>query len=176
MIRQDELIEVGHIVKPHGINGELSVTLDEPDVDLSELKCIVLDIDGLFVPFFVESVRSRGAASVLVTIDGISDEKQAAPLGGKTVWALRDDLDFDDDAESDGFYAEDFIGYSLTDVEKGEIGLINAINDVTDNVLFIVDRPDGSEVFVPVAEEFFREIDTENKRILMELPTGLLEL
>ncbi len=176
MIRKEELFEIGSFNKPHGISGEISVNLDEPDIDLGELKCIVTEIDGIFVPFFIDSVRRRGNNSVLIKIDGVADEKEANAFSRKTVYALRSDLDIPEPDFSDGLYAEDMVGFTLSDVEKGEIGLIVAINDTTDNVLFIVERTDGEEVFVPVAEELIAGIDVDRKTVVMNLPEGLLEL
>lgn len=176
MIRKEELFQIGSFNKPHGINGEISVILDEPDIDLGELKCIVTEVDGIFVPFFIDAIRQRGNNSLLVKIDGVADEKDAARFSRRAVYALRSDLDIPEPDLSEGLYAEDMVGFKLSDVEKGEIGLITAINDTTDNVLFIVERPDGEDIFVPVAEELFAGVDVEQKTVIMNLPEGLLDL
>ena len=60
MITPDILTSIGTFFKPHGIKGEISATLDY-DIDPSELRCIVLEIDGIIVPFFVDSRRPKGA-------------------------------------------------------------------------------------------------------------------
>jgi 16S rRNA processing protein RimM len=57
-----------------------------------------------------------------------------------------------------------------------EIGTISDIDDNTDNWLFIVQRPDGSEVMIPAHEEFIAKINQEEKTIVMDLPLGLLDL
>lgn len=51
MITSDEIIEIGAFVKPHGVKGEISAQIDY-EIDLQELKCLIIDIDGIFVPFF----------------------------------------------------------------------------------------------------------------------------
>ncbi|MDE6415571.1 MAG: 16S rRNA processing protein RimM, partial [Duncaniella sp.] len=71
MISSESIIEIATFNKPHGVNGELSVTLDD-DIDFMQLRCIVVEMDGIFVPFFVKSVRPRGASSVLLSVDGIN--------------------------------------------------------------------------------------------------------
>ena len=82
MIARESLIEIGRFAKPHGINGELTATIDYEGLETTELKCIFCEIDGIPVPFFVESERQKGV-SVLLTIDGISDERQASMLSLK---------------------------------------------------------------------------------------------
>lgn len=175
MISSESIIEIATFNKPHGVNGELSVTLDD-DIDFMQLRCIVVEMDGIFVPFFVKSVRPRGASSVLLSVDGINNEKDAMKLARHTIYALKEDVDFEENTDGDGFYAEDMIGYNVSDTEAGVIGEITGVNDMTDNILFIVTRPDGSEVFVPVAEEMILEIEPGTKTCLMNLPQGLLEL
>ena len=50
MIRLAEIAEAGHFNKPHGIKGEMSATLDF-DLDLDNVKCIIVPVEGIFVPF-----------------------------------------------------------------------------------------------------------------------------
>ena len=50
-ITATELTTIGRLLKPHGINGEITMQL-VVDVDIQSLKCIFLKLDGIFVPFF----------------------------------------------------------------------------------------------------------------------------
>jgi 16S rRNA processing protein RimM len=179
MIRRDELTPIGTIYKPHGINGEVTASFGQ-DVDPESLRCIVLDRDGIFVPFFITSVRSRGAQSVLLMIDGFSNEKEVAELSNQTIYGvtaeLGDATGDDDDDDEDGFYASDFVGYTIVDETDTVIGEIVALDDRTDNFLFVVETKSGDEVFIPVADEFITDIDTETKTLTMDLPTGLVDL
>ncbi|MDE6528656.1 MAG: 16S rRNA processing protein RimM, partial [Muribaculaceae bacterium] len=87
MIRENELRVVGRLLKPHGICGEITALITG-DVDLTELNCIVLRLDGIFVPFFLEAVRPKSSETDLLTINGISDETQAARLCPNDIYAL----------------------------------------------------------------------------------------
>lgn len=176
MITVNELVEIGKFNKPHGIAGEVNATIDR-DVDVSSLKCIVLDVDGIYVPFFIESFRSKGVDSCLLTIDGICSEDDASRLSKKTIYALKKDcaLPDDDGSDDDGMYAEDFIGYTISDTGGNVIGKIEDVDDSTDNVLFIV-RTDEKNVYIPVADEFIVRIDSDALMVAMELPSGLIDL
>ncbi len=182
MITRAELTEIGRTIKPHGINGEIATAVNR-EVDFEGLRCIVMDIDGIFVPFFIDTVRQRGSESVLVTIDGINDEKDAKELCGKAVYALKSDLsamEEADDTEGDevddeGFYAEDLIGYTI-DADNKPIGEITGVESSTDNLLFIVTNDKGDLTYIPVADEFITDIDTDRHIVEMSLPHGLLEL
>ena len=90
MISRQELQKVGRLLKPHGINGEIVALLTE-EVDLSEMSCIVLDIDGIYVPFFLSSIRQKSSETDLLTIDGIGDETAAAGLCGRDLYVKLDE-------------------------------------------------------------------------------------
>ncbi len=176
MILREQLVEIGVFNKPHGISGEINVSLDA-DIDLSSLKCIVMDMDGIYVPFFVSSVRSRGAMTVLVMIDGVNNEAEAAALTGKTVYALESDVDIDvEDVDGDGLYADDMIGFKIRSVDGLLDGTVTDVDDSTDNVLFIVEAAGGKTVYIPVAEEFIEDVDVDDRMVTVDLPDGLLDI
>lgn len=167
------LTPAGEFNKPHGIKGEISASFD-PRVDVGALKCVVAEVNGLFVPFFIDAIRSRGADAVLLTIDGITDENEAKLLSRKPLYLLNGDAALAADDEDDGFYAEDLVGFSALDEDGAVIGKIAGVDLTTANVLFVIDRPDGSEALVPVADEFIDGIDPESATITLRLPDGLL--
>lgn len=177
MIAESTLTSVGSIFKPHGIKGEMSATLDY-GLEPSDLRCIVLDIDGIYVPFFIESSRRRGTESWLLKIDGIDDEKQAAALANHEIYALKAELpegDADDDSDVDGVYLYDLEGFRMLDGDT-EVGTIDYVDDTTENILFGVKTADGKTVLVPFAEELITSIDPETRTIAMDLPEGIIDL
>lgn len=178
MITRDEITEAGVFNKPHGIKGEISATLDI-DVDLAEVRCIVIEVEGIFVPFFISQVRPKSADTDLLTIDGIDSDDKARTLTGRSFYVLDTDLPDDEedgDDDSEGFYAADLVGYRVVDSEQGPLGTIADINDSTANILFIVSRPDGSEMYIPVAPEFIDAIDPDGPTLTVTLPADLIDL
>ena len=74
--KKDELVVAGRLLKPHGIKGEISAGVEIDDLDLREVKCVVVEIEGIPVPFFPTAVRPKNHASVLVTLDGVTNESE----------------------------------------------------------------------------------------------------
>ncbi len=175
MITPDILTSIGTFFKPHGIKGEISATLDY-DIDPSELRCIVLEIDGIFVPFFVDSSRPKGASLWLVKLDGVDSEKSASAFSNHEIYAITAELPegLVDEGE-DGLYLYDLEGYTLKE-DANVIGTIDGVDDSTANILLIVKTPAGGTVYVPFAEEFLTDIDKDNHTITMTLPEGLIDL
>ena len=60
MIRQEEVIRIGHFAKPHGIKGEITFIVDRDVFEEADEACyIVCDMEGILVPFFVEDFRYK---------------------------------------------------------------------------------------------------------------------
>ena len=77
--------------------------------------------------------------------------------------------------EADAFPLDYFIGFVLKDGSE-VVGEIVDVNDVTDNVLFEVERSDGTMLQVPAVNELVVDVDDDGKTIVMDLPDGLLSL
>ena len=178
MIARSLLVPIGTFLKTHGIKGELNATLETEGIDLSTLRCILIERDGLMVPFFVASQRRRGSQGVLVILDGIKNQQAAAAFAGKTIYAIGAELpqnDGEDDGYNQGFYLSDLCGYSVT-ADGIQIGVVDDFDDTTANVLMNVRDSSGVIRSIPVADEFFYQIDPDTRTIQLSLPGGLLEL
>lgn len=177
MITEAEIIEIGKLGKPHGINGEINAYLNE-DVDIERLDRIVLDIEGIYVPFFIDSVRTKRIDTVIMHIDGIDDELHASELTHHIVYVLKaDDVVVADESDDDeGIYAVDLAGYTILSETGSLIGRIIDVDLSTENALFVVERPDMTNIYIPVADEMIDDIDPDSRHLVMTLPEGLLDL
>ena len=89
MITSAQIKLIGHINKPHGIHGEMSATIECDIEELRLFKCIIFEIDGIFVPFFISTLRPRGSQSALISIDGVISDEHAAEFANKEIYALK---------------------------------------------------------------------------------------
>jgi len=173
MIKKEELFQIGYFAKPHGIKGELSLCTDYHDLleDIDE-PYLICELDGIFVPFFVETYRYKGSSVILVKLENIVNELEAKRLSNKTVYCpltmIKNNL-----TEEDTWRF--FIGYSLEDEKLGMLGEIIDVDESTINTLFKIDYK-GKELFVPMAEELIISVDEEDRRLVATLPEGLIDL
>lgn len=176
MITREELILIGHYNKPHGVAGEISATLDV-DLDvLQSLTCLVSEMEGIFVPFFVQDYRPKTSETVLLTIDGIGSEQEATRLVNRDIFALKRDYDqASDEADADGYPLDYFIGFELKDSDGTCVGEIIDVDEQTENAIFIVRHGDG-ELLVPANDDLIVEFDTDERVMVMDLPQGLLDI
>lgn len=140
----------------------------------------VCEMDGIPVPFFIESIRSKGSRGALIKPEDINNEGKAKLLAGKEFYIIKDDLlEFEHhDAVEDagGAYADDLIGYTVTDIHAGPLGEITDIEDSTANLLFILRTPAGKTLYIPVAEPFIKSINPQTRSVETSLPDGLVDL
>ena len=54
MIRREDVYKIGKLGKVHGIKGEISFLFDDDVFDRADADYLILDIDGILVPFFIE--------------------------------------------------------------------------------------------------------------------------
>lgn len=174
MITRDEITPIGKFAKPHGINGELSATISAP-LDLEhDCRCLVCDIDGIFVPFFVSGVRRKSSETILITIDGINDEQEASMLVNKDIFALTSDYSnaIEDDEE---LPVDFFIGFDAS--VNGKLhGTIHQIDDSTANVLFVINLDNGNELLIPAVDAFITQVDINRREMTFDIPQELLDL
>lgn len=177
MITREELIEIGIYNKPHGVNGEISATIDCELNVLSQFSCLVSEIDGIFVPFFVDSCRTKTTQTVLLQIDGINSEVDASLLVNKIIFVKK--AEFDELAknfETDEMPIDYFIGYKVV-INKSLIGKIVDVDDSTANVLFKIECDNDNRILlIPAVEDFIEDIDTDTREMAIDAPDELLDL
>ena len=86
MIKKEEVYKIGVINKPHGIKGEVSFTFNDDIFDRVECDYLVLLLDGILVPFFIEEYRFRSDDVALVKFEGIETAERARMLTNVEVY------------------------------------------------------------------------------------------
>ena len=169
MIRREDVFRIGRLGKAHGVKGEISFLFDDDVFDRVDADYLILDTDGILVPFFIEEYRFKTDSNALMKFEGTDTQEQARELTGCDVYFPRSLADSDDAPLS---WAA-LTGFTLIDSRNGQaIGRITTIDDSTINILFELE--DGQ--LIPAAEELIKNIDTKKHQIEIELPEGILEL
>lgn len=173
MIKQEDVYKIGRIGKPHGIKGEVHFLFDDDVFDRVEAEYLILEIDGILVPFFMEEYRFRGESSALVKFCDIDTQDKARELTNCDVYfpySLTDD-------EPEVIRWNQIIGFSLINADTQQaIGTIVGVDDNTINILFEVETPDKKNILIPAHEELIEEINYDNRLISIQLPEGILDL
>ena len=170
MIKKDDLFKIGQFTKPHGIKGEISLLTDYVMSDISGVPFIVCDMDGIFVPFFINSYRQKSSATILFSFKNIDSEEKVKLLSGKTAYIRADMLPPEDEEDISW---KNLTGYSVIDEQAGLIGQVADIDDSTMNILLKIEF-NGNEMLIPVA--LVTAIDQASKTMHVSLPEGFSEI
>lgn len=174
MIKRDDVYRIGTIGKSHGVKGEVSFRFDDDVFDRVDADYLVLDIDGILVPFFIEEYRFRGNETAIVKFEDVDSQDGARALTGSEVFFPHS---LADSSQTGEMSLPELVGYTVVDASDGnDIGTLCGIDDTTVNMLFVISASDGREILVPVNPDWIDEVDSGRRRIVMMMPPGLLEL
>jgi 16S rRNA processing protein RimM len=172
-MKKDECFYLGKIVKKYSFKGELLAKLDTDEPDLySNLDAIFVDLRGNMVPFFIERSQLHKSDLLRLKFEDVDSEADADSLLKSDLYLP---LDLLPKLEGDKFYFHEVIGFSIKDKNFGEVGIIKNINDSTAQALFEIDS-DGTEILIPMNDEFIVKVDRKNKTIYVNTPEGLIDL
>ena len=168
MIKNEEVYYIGRLGKTHGVKGEVSLLFEDDIFDRVDCDYLVVEVDGILVPFFMEEYRFKSDTTAIVKFCDIDTQQRAAELTGCGVYFPRALAD-DDNSPSLTF----LVGFDLVDAATGQkVGTVAAIDDTTANLLFELE--DGT--LIPANDDLITDIDTNHRTIRMDIPEGLLEL
>ena len=169
MIKQEEVYKIGRLGKAHGVKGEVSLLFDDDIFDHVDCDYLILEVDGILVPFFIEEYRFRSDTVALMKFEDVDTQQRASELTGCDVYFPRS-LAADDDVPPSLTL---LVGFDLVEANGGRpVGRIADIDDTTANLLFELE--DGR--LIPANDDLITDIDMKGRVISMTIPEGLLEL
>lgn len=175
MITREDIMQIGQIVKPHGLQGEVAFTFTSDIFDEIEPPFLICELDGIFVPFPVESYRFKNDETALVKFEGINSAEEAQELIKANLFIEKKYVPEEvEQSEIEGI--DYYLGFKVYDEEGELIGTIEGVDDSSDNNLFLVISPEKEEFYIPATDEYIIEIDDTKRTMSMDLPEGLLDL
>lgn len=168
---------VGKIVNTHGIRGELRVvaTTDFPEERFkkgSRLAVFKKADDQVPLQSVTLTSARQHKGFTLVTFDGYDDINAVLPFKG-TVLKV-EDVDLTDNELDDGeYYYHQIIGLTVVDVEGKNLGTIKEIMAPGANDVWVIERPDSTELLLPVIKQVVKQVDLSKHQVVVELMEGL---
>ncbi|MFD6914752.1 ribosome maturation factor RimM [Streptomyces virginiae] len=164
---------VARIGRAHGIKGEVTVEVrtDEPELRLSP-GAVLRTEPATAGPLTIETGRVH-SGRLLLRFAGVKDRTGAEALRNILLIAEVDPAELPE--EPDEYYDHQLMDLDVVLEDGTEIGRITEISHLPSQDLFIVERPDGTEVMIPFVEEIVAEIDLEEQRCVITPPPGLID-
>lgn len=172
-MRKEDCFYLGKIAKKFSFKGEVLLYLDTDEPELYEnMESVFVEFNKNLVPFFIENSSLHKGDFLRVQFEDVHSEEEADKLIGCEIYLP---LSMLPKLEGNKFYFHEVIGFEIEDLKLGVFGIIESINDSTAQPLFEV--LNGSvELLIPMIDAFLVKIDRENKKVVMDLPDGLIDM
>jgi 16S rRNA processing protein RimM len=171
---EQKLLNVGKIVNTHGVRGELKILLqtDFPEVRFKPDSKLLLVQPETGEIRTVQVVASRGQkGTFVVKFKGFDDINEVEKYKG---WELKVTSEERVPLEDGEYYVQDIVGCKVISVEGEELGIVADILTPGANDVWVVKRPKGKELLLPVIDDVVLHVDTIQKLIKVHLMEGLL--
>jgi len=186
----DNQVQIGRVIKPHGVRGEVVVdpTTDDPDGRFAVGTVLEGRQTGKTLDLTVKAVRPH-QGRLLVTFEEIPGRTEAESLRGLKFYA-EPVIDEDDDS----YYDHELIGLRVLNVgavtedeaharayegaqpEPVDIGEVTGVVRGAAHRLLEVAVDDGGEAMIPFVHAIVPIVDLDNEAIVITPPEGLLDL
>jgi len=164
-------LEIGQIVNIFGIKGMLKVKPFTDDINrFDELKKIYIKTKNNKEEYEIEQVKYH-KNMVLIKLKGIETPEQANLLRDSYLIIDREDAK---PLEENTYYIVDLIGLQVYTDEGNLLGILEDIFNTGSNDIYVVKDELGKQILLPAIREVIKEVDIENKKIIVHLIKGLV--
>ena len=156
------LIEIGFIVKPHGLKGELKLKLHSPESNL------ILNIDKIYVDnqIFKIDYSKKVSNGILLKFVSKNTRNSIEDLIGKKLFVNKDIIPLAPSGEN---YYFELIGSKVV-YNNVEIGTLIEIVETKANNIYVVKELNGNEILIPKTKSFIKKFNKDQKILEVILP------
>lgn len=167
-----EMFTIAKIVNAQGIKGEVkAVPMTEFPDRFNKMKSVDINLDGKMVTHAIESVRPHGKNFIVFKFKGINDMNEALVLKNGLIQVTREGLV---PLPEGRYYVFDLLGLPVYTLEGELLGHLVDVFQTGSNDVYTVKTPAGKEVLLPNIPQVVKEINPQEKKIVVELMEGLI--
>ena len=165
-----EYLSIGQIVNTQGIKGEVKVfPLTNDASRFDKLKEIYIESKDDLVKYQVESAKHL-KNTVILKLKGIETMNDAEKLRDLYIKVGRWDAVR---LPKDSFFICDIIESKVFDIHGELLGKLTDVLQTGANDVYIV-KDEKREILIPALKTVVKEINLQNKKIIVDLPEGLI--
>jgi len=164
-------LEIGQIVNTFGIKGFVKVNPWVNDVTrFDDLKKVYIKIRKSLKELEIEEVKYH-KNQVLLKLKGVETVEQAEMLRNAILEIDRKDAIPLEEGE---YFIADLLESAVYTDEGEKLGILEDIFNTGSNDIYVVKNELGKSILLPRIKDVFKEIDVENKKIIVHLIEGLI--
>ena len=167
----EEYFEIGQIVNTSGLKGEIKIKPFTDDITkFNDFKTIYVSVKKELKEFKIEKVRFS-KNMVFLKLEGIDTIEEAENYRNLYIKRKRDK---DEELEKDTYYIVDLIGCRVYTDDQKELGEVIDVFSTGSNDVYVVKDNLGKQVLLPAIKEVIKNVDIENRTIIVHLLEGLI--
>jgi len=169
------MFEIGTIVKPQGIRGELRIfpTTDDPTrFNLLVGEEVMVRIGNTERTYKLLQARQQ-KNMVIVKLESVNDRNIAETLVRGIITIL------DDKAlplEEGEYFVRDLIGLNVEDENGEHLGTISKVLNTNANDVYVIEAAEGDAFMIPAIKSVVLSVSIPNKKMTIHMMDGLREL
>ncbi len=164
-------LEVGQIVNTFGIKGMVKVMPFTDDIRrFDKLDKVYIEKNKTKKEYKIEEVKYH-KNMVLIKFEGIDKIEQAEELRNSYLTVSRDSVE---ELEEGRYYIVDLLGLDVYTDEQVLLGTLDDIFNTGSNDIYVVKNKEGKQILLPAIEDVIKQVDLENKKIIVHLLPGLV--
>jgi len=163
-------VVIGKFRKPHGIRGEIRMTVLTDFPELIETGLTIFAGDK-YQPYRINNLRWRGE-DLLVSLEEMPDRTAVEIFRNILVYVKSEDIPEPLEGE---YYLHQLIGMEVITDEGDNLGKLTEVILTGANDVYLVSPPQGKEILLPAIEEVVLDIDLEEMTMLVHIIPGLLD-
>lgn len=167
----EKYLEIGQIVNTFGIKGQVKVNPFTDDIRrFDELKEIYVEKKHELKLFQIEKVN-YSKNMVILKLKGIETPEQAETLRNSYLKIDRKDAK---KLPEGTYYIADLIGLDVYTDENNLLGKLDYIYNTGSSDIYVVKDEQGKETLLPAIKEVLKQVDLDNKKIIVHIIEGLI--
>ena len=167
----DEYLEIGQIVNTNGLKGYLKIKPFTDDITrFGDLETVYIQKGKELIEFNIQDVKYV-KNMVLLKLEGIDDIDEAQKYRNFYIKINRKDAV---ELEDNSYFIVDIIGSQVYTDDNIFLGKVIDVFQTGSNDVYTVKAEDGKEILLPAIEDVIKDVDIENKKIIVHLLEGLI--
>lgn len=164
-------LEIGQIVNTFGIKGMVKVKPFTDNIErFNNLEKIYIKNKSGQTEYKIQEIKYH-KNMVLIKFEDIENPEQADLLRNSYLIV---DRETEEPLEPGRYYIVDMIGLDVFTDDNEYLGKLEDIYNTGSNDIYVVKNELGKQVLLPAIEDVIKNIDMDNKKVIVHLIPGLV--
>ena len=172
MALRPEYIVVGQFGRIHGVAGQIYINplTDNPERFQKDGKFWIESDEGW--KEIEIKVTGNFSGRPIAKIIGVDTPEAAKLMANRYLYIESTALE---ELPEGRYYHFDLIGCRVKDDKGTEFGTVVEVENYPANDLLVIETPEGKRQYLPVVRSFVKEVDIEEKLIIISAPEGMFD-